>query len=153
MASFIKTNLKHLEGQWIKDNLKQSMKKNDLVETRKIILKTAFDQDEKNRIQAFIVSLLQEDSFFRDSSEIFEIEFACCDLLESIIIPTNITTIGDFAFAFCRNLTNITIPESVKNIGNYAFFGCEKLKTITIPKGLLSIGKNAFPPNTKVESK
>ena len=44
--------------------------------------------------------------------------------IETVKIPPNVVTIGEYAFIECRNLTNITIPASVSSIGNYAFESC-----------------------------
>ena len=64
--------------------------------------------------------------------------------LTSIIIPNNITAIGEAAFGNCTNLTSITIPDSVTYIGDWAFWDCKGLTSITIPGTLTSIGDYAF---------
>ena len=64
--------------------------------------------------------------------------------LVRIILPTNLTSIGDYAFYGCSSLTSITIPNSVTNIGNYAFSGCSSLTSVTIPNSVTSIGEWAF---------
>lgn len=42
-------------------------------------------------------------------------------LVEDLIIPEGITTIGDCAFYGCSSLTSVTIPDSVTTIGYRAF--------------------------------
>ena len=42
-------------------------------------------------------------------------------LLNTIVIPNSVTSIGTNAFSFCRGLTKVSIPNSVKTIGNWAF--------------------------------
>ena len=44
-----------------------------------------------------------------------------------VVIPEDVTSIGNFAFYECRSLTSIIIPDSVTEIGEGAFEGCEKL--------------------------
>lgn len=39
----------------------------------------------------------------------------------NVIIPNNITTIGDRAFRACTNLESVTMPQSVTAIGEEAF--------------------------------
>lgn len=39
-----------------------------------------------------------------------------------VILPDNVTKIGQHAFRYCRSLTSITIPESVTSIGTDAFY-------------------------------
>ena len=86
--------------------------------------------------------------------------------LRSVVIPTNVTTVGYSAFKRCSSLTTVTfekesqlktiggdyyygafsdctaltsieIPASVETIGNTAFKRCSKLTTITFEKGSL----------------
>ena len=86
--------------------------------------------------------------------------------LRSVVIPTNVTTVGYSAFKRCSSLTTVTfekesqlktiggdyyygafsdctaltsieIPASVETIGNTAFSDCSKLTTITFEKGSL----------------
>ncbi len=64
--------------------------------------------------------------------------------LVRIILPTNLSSIGDDAFSGCRSLTSVTIPNSVTSIGNWVFKGCSSLTSITIPNCVTSIGANAF---------
>ena len=64
--------------------------------------------------------------------------------LSSIILPTEITSIGDSAFYQCRGLTSITIPDGVTSIGKGAFWSCSGLKSISFSTGLTSIGEEAF---------
>lgn len=51
--------------------------------------------------------------------------------MTSIIIPNNVTTIGDNAFYNCTKLTSLVIGEKVKEIGEWAF-KATKLKEIHI---------------------
>lgn len=62
----------------------------------------------------------------------------------NVVIPDNVTSIGNKAFYDCTNLTNITIPKSVTSIGERAFGWCKELTTITIPNSVTSIGEMAF---------
>ena len=70
--------------------------------------------------------------------------FYNCSSLTSVIIPDNITSIGDRAFSGCSLLTSITIPDSVTSIGEFAFYNCSSLTSITIPDSVTSIGDRAF---------
>ena len=72
------------------------------------------------------------DFFFGDSS------------IRSIVIPSNIKSIGDYAFVGCRDLKNITIPNSITSIGWGAFWSCSGLTNITIPDSVTRIGGSAF---------
>lgn len=69
--------------------------------------------------------------------------FACNSNIESINIPTNITSIDFGAFWGCKKLTDITIPNNVKSIGRCAFLGCG-FTSIKIPDNGIVIGDYAF---------
>ena len=65
-------------------------------------------------------------------------------LLNTIVIPNSVTSIGTNAFSFCRGLTKVSIPNSVKTIEFRAFEGCTGLKTVTIGNSVTTIGESAF---------
>lgn len=67
-----------------------------------------------------------------------------CHGLESVILPSTITTIEDDAFHECPTLSSINIPNGVKSIGTYAFAGNLLLTEIMLPQSIETIGKNAF---------
>ena len=64
--------------------------------------------------------------------------------IESVDIPSGITSIGDSAFTCCYELSSISIPASVTSIGNYTFSSCYALETIDLPNTITSIGREAF---------
>ena len=77
-------------------------------------------------------------------TSIGEYAFAFCSGLTSITIPNSVTSIGSNAFGNCSGLTSITIPSSVTNIESNVFFGCSGLTSITIPSSVTNIESNAF---------
>ena len=70
--------------------------------------------------------------------------FSCCSSLSKIVIPSSVNSIGDSAFSSCRSLSKIVIPSSVTSIGNSAFSCCSSLSKIVIPSSVNSIGNSAF---------
>lgn len=66
-----------------------------------------------------------------------------CPTVTKVIIPNNITSIGNEAFYNC-GLTSVTIPTSVETIGARAFYYCLRLTSITIPDSVTEIGWDAF---------
>ena len=64
--------------------------------------------------------------------------------IESVDIPSGITSIGDSAFTCCYELSSISIPASVTTIGDFTFSSCSALETIDLPNTITSIGRQAF---------
>ena len=65
-------------------------------------------------------------------------------LVTSLVIPDDITSVGNYAFYNCKGLTSVIIKNSVTSIGEYTFYGCSGLTNISIPNSVLSIGQYAF---------
>ena len=70
--------------------------------------------------------------------------FYACTGLASIYIPNSVTEIGFEAFYRCSSLIGVNIPNSVKIIGYQAFYGCTSLRQMHIPASVRSIGESAF---------
>lgn len=70
--------------------------------------------------------------------------FSWCESLESVNIPSSVTSIGDEAFAWCSSLKSVSIPSSVTSIGKSSFWGCKSLESVSIPSSVKSIGEDAF---------
>jgi surface protein len=66
--------------------------------------------------------------------------------IQSIHIPSNVTSIGEYAFSGCTGLTSITLPSGITSIGEAAFQNCTGISTVvacmTTPP---SIEANVFP--------
>ena len=82
--------------------------------------------------------------------------FSCCSSLSKIVIPTSVTSIGDWTFSGCSSLSEVVIPSCVNSIGGWAFKDCGSLSTIVIPSSVTSIGdwtfnECNFPDNLKQE--
>jgi hypothetical protein len=52
--------------------------------------------------------------------------------LLSVVLPAQLTAIGDFCFEDCSSLTSVLIPAPVKSIGPGAFAGCINLTDIQV---------------------
>ena len=70
--------------------------------------------------------------------------FKDCGGLQSIIIPSSVTSLGEWCFASCSSLTSITIPSSVTSLGDYCFYECSGLTSINIPSSVISLGQSCF---------
>lgn len=72
--------------------------------------------------------------------------------LTSIIIHENVTNIGDFAFQGCNNVSEVVIPSSVTKIGAGSFSGCTGLTSVKIGENVRTIGRSAFYGCSGLES-
>lgn len=68
-----------------------------------------------------------------------------------VVVPENVTELGDYVFSGCRNVTKIILPKGVKKIGEGAFWDCENLKEINLPVGLTELGESTFADCEKME--
>ena len=69
--------------------------------------------------------------------------FAGYDNLDYVVLPTSVTTIGDYAF-FRSSIKAIELPPSVAEVGQRAFGYCEQLKSITTAMGGVRIAQEDF---------
>jgi hypothetical protein len=76
------------------------------------------------------------------------------DCVGAAVIPTGVTSIGNFAFYGAKSLTSVTMANSVTSIGEGAFEQASKLETVTFAAGsaLDSIGNFAFSLDTSLTS-
>ncbi len=68
----------------------------------------------------------------------------CINPIGKIVIPDNVTVIGNSAFHGAKELTEVIIPDSVTEIGAAAFMSCGNLTTVRMSQNLEHIGGNAF---------
>ena len=71
---------------------------------------------------------------------------------KNTVIPSSVTSIGQYAFYGQSELTSIAIPNSVTTIGQYAFYGCTSLPSITLPETITSIDNGVFSQCTGLQS-
>lgn len=72
---------------------------------------------------------LNEEASIGDNGKSFQGLFACLYGLDTVRLPSNLTTIGRLAFYDDSNLLTVEIPESVTEIDSYAF-ACPNLINI-----------------------
>lgn len=70
--------------------------------------------------------------------------FRHCSTLKSVTIPNSVTSIGNSVFAFCTSLTNATLADSITNIGKSMFAGCSSLTSANIPNGMTYVPYGMF---------
>ena len=70
--------------------------------------------------------------------------------ITELVIPADVTSIGDYVFYGCASLTSVTIGNDVTSIGVSAFSGCTGLTNVTIPNSIISIGNGTFSGCTNI---
>lgn len=67
-----------------------------------------------------------------------------CSALESINLPTSLSSIPQNAFSGCTSLKEVTLPGALTELGHQAFEGCTQLTKITIPGTITSFDSSVF---------
>ena len=67
-----------------------------------------------------------------------------CQVLQSVIISNDVTTVDGRLFYSCYMLKFMVIPPSITILGDYTFGSCYSLPTIVIPYTVTGIGQNIF---------
>ena len=80
------------------------------------------------------ISSFNELQYFTGLTSISDGAFNGCTV-GTIILPENITSIGNEAFLDCKSLTSINIPAKVRSLGQNALSGCTAMSTITVDDG------------------
>ena len=86
--------------------------------------------------------------------------FQNCKQLESVTLPANLQTMGQYVFAGCSKLATVTytsgteegnsLPQTLTLVGNYAFQNCTSLTNMKLP-GVTTAGTYLFSGCTKLE--
>ena len=106
-----------------------------------------------NGAHLYLSETLVEDLVIPDGvTSIGDRAFYGCTSLTSVTIGNSVTSIGDYAFRDCTSLTSVTIGNGVTSIGDYAFRDCTSLTSVTIGNGVTSIGDDAFSDCTSLNS-
>jgi len=67
-----------------------------------------------------------------------------CTALTEVDLPNTITYLGNNVFSICSALTTVNIPNTLTEIPDGTFAGCKALTTVSIPNGVTKIGSYAF---------
>jgi len=64
--------------------------------------------------------------------------------LKKVLLPENLTTLGNGSFYNCTALEYVNLPDGIGTISQYCFSGCKKFNTEKLPANLQSIQPDAF---------
>ena len=71
-------------------------------------------------------------------------------LLDTIVLPPSVKSLGNNAFQGCTSLKSINLPVTQKTLPTSFFEGCTSLETIELPATLTTISTDAFYGCTKL---
>lgn len=77
--------------------------------------------------------------------------FYGCKKLTKIYME-NVQTIGSYAFSACTGMTEIKLPETVTSIEGRAFYNCYGLERIEIPSSVKTLGSYMFEACLKLKT-
>ena len=66
------------------------------------------------------------------------------NLITDLVIPDDVTSIGNYAFSYCAELKSVTIGKGIELIPENAFYSCDNLRFVCIPKEVKYIRNDAF---------
>lgn len=79
--------------------------------------------------------------------------FDGCDKLETVVLPSTITSLSNYVFRNCTSLTSVNIEDtSIGYISNSMFYSCTSLKSINLSDKITSIQSLAFTKCQSLES-
>jgi len=90
------------------------------------------------------INFLGHNSNPMQDSDYSTVFYANGTLVEHIVTPTALTTIGQYQFAGFNQLLSLTVGEGVTTIGDYAFMNCSGMTIVSLPSTLTNIGDDAF---------
>ena len=109
-------------------------------ELKKVVLPTSLENISKN---AFFCCEKLESLNIPENVSVIGPHAFVASKLESIIIPKNVSIIED-SFCQCKNLASVEIKGSIEIIKESAFYGCENLKTVKFNGYVKKLYRNAF---------
>ena len=83
------------------------------------------------------------------------------EICSELVLPSTLTSVGQYAFYRCWSITSLVIPENIREIGESAFSNCPNLVSVTVASPAkkamntlaqegLSLGDYAFQGCTKL---
>lgn len=72
--------------------------------------------------------------------------------ITGLVIPDDISSIGDYLFYGFSGMTSLTMGNNVEKIGKSAFAQCKGLTQLTIGEGVTAIGEKAFSTCSNLQS-
>ena len=95
--------------------------------------------------QLTIPSQFEIDGFTYHVASLGQYCFTKCDLLESVIIPGSVKTVGWGAFQYCNSLKSVVLENGVEQLKCYAFSDCPRLQSLSLPATIQPWDSFNFP--------
>ena len=70
--------------------------------------------------------------------------FKDCGNLKRVVVSEGVVSMDNGVFLSCTNLVSVELPSTLREVGAEMFYGCSSLKVVKYPKGLTSVGPSQF---------
>lgn len=108
-----------------------------------------YGTSDKDATEVEIPSTVENDGKVYAVTQIAANAFANYDNLEQILIPDDVTTVGNAAFEDCNSLEYVVLPAKMEEIGDKAFEGCSSITEIrTLSPTPPAISEGTFSEET-----
>ena len=88
---------------------------------------------------------MEDFGFDEDANEwIYPGWYEYADSINTVIVSTDVSGIGNDAFREYESIVNVELPENLEYIGKSAFKGCVNLDSVYLSGSVNDIGDNAF---------
>ena len=64
--------------------------------------------------------------------------------LVDLVIPSTVTSLGDYSFVGCTSIKTVTMEDGVTNIGDYAFYRCSGIESVILGNSVKFVDALAF---------
>jgi hypothetical protein len=130
-------------GNLAKDIVTQARKAPASV-NKLIITGGQLNQDDFNVMKSNMTACFEIDMSAADCADIYENAFNGKQVVKSIVLPNNATSIGQSAFEGCTILDSVFASDNMKKVADGAFRNCMALKKVDLGDNVSEIGSNAF---------
>lgn len=116
----------------------------NFTDVQSLRLSGRLNSDDMATLKNRLTSIFDLDLAGLDWKNMPERQFENNSVLQRIVLPANMETIGSYAFQECRNLVSVVTPQTLKSVGYRAFRLCTNLPAIEFPEGFTSLGEESF---------
>lgn len=104
----------------------------------------SLNDEDFNTIKSRLTGLLSLDLSGTDVTAIPEELLYNNMIIRSVVLPSQLQSIGNYAFYNCYSLENVAFPQTLTYLGSYAFYNCSSITEVEIPGTVYNILDGTF---------